>query len=203
MEGLWLASYVALWIVAAALGLVALSHSRLLGLMYRRIGPGIARPLTEGPELETRIEEIQARTVDEQEWSRKFPIDHESLVIFISPQCQACNELIPHVKDFLDRVGWSADLKLISVLADAGMNRAYVEYKQLRNVGYLIGEGFARQVQITATPYALKLGSNGAVLAKGVVNDYEQLASLWNVSESDRRDRAASGSNSGEEDKVA
>jgi len=192
-----------LWIVVVALGLLALSHSRLLGLMYQRIGPGVARPLPEGPEVGTRIEEIQAITLEGQPWSRRFPIENESMLIFISPQCQACNELTPHVKDFLDRLGSQADLHLLSVMGDPAMNRAYVEYARLHGAPYLIADRFARQIQILATPYGFKLDKNGVILAKGVVNHFEHLASLWNVTESDRVDSAARDRDVQEEDVIA
>lgn len=186
MEGIWLGSYIALWVVVVALGLVVLSHSRLLGLMYQRIGPGVARPLPEGPDVGKRIEEIQAMTLLGQPWSRQFPIGNESMLIFVSPQCQACSELVPHVKDFLNRLGAEADVHLLSVLKDPGMNRAYVEYAKLHNAPYLIADAFARQIQVGATPYGFKLDKNGVILAKGVVNHFEHLASLWNITEGDR-----------------
>jgi methylamine dehydrogenase accessory protein MauD len=203
LDGLWLGSYIALWIVVVCLGLLALSHSRLLGLMYQRIGPGVARPLPEGPAVGTRIDEIEAITVHGAPWSRRFPIENESIVIFVSPQCQACSELIPHVKDFLGRLGSRTDLYLLSVLGDAAMNRAYVEYAKLHNTPYLIADSFARRVQVSGTPYGFKLDKNGTILAKGVVNHFEHLASLWNVTSSDDVDSAARASDVQKEDVIA
>jgi methylamine dehydrogenase accessory protein MauD len=176
-----------LWVIVVALGLLALSHSRLLGLMYLRMGPGVARPLPEGPAVGSSIPEITATTVHGQTWTRQFPVAGESLLIFISPQCQACNELMPHVRDFVERLGAKAEIHLLSVLGDVPMNRAYVEFARLENVPYLIADTFARHIDIASTPFGFKLDRNGRVLAKGVVNHFEHLASLWNVTETDRR----------------
>jgi methylamine dehydrogenase accessory protein MauD len=203
LDGIWLGSYVALWIVVVALALLALSHSRLIGLMFQRLGPGVARPLPEGPAVGTPIGEVQAVTLDGQPWNRRFPVENESMVIFISPQCQACNELMPHVRDFLQRLGSGADLQLLSVLGDRAMNRAYVEYAGLHSIPYLIADNFARQVQVSATPYGFKFDKNGVILAKGVVNHFEHLVSLWNVTEADRVTSPAVDTKVQQEDVVA
>jgi methylamine dehydrogenase accessory protein MauD len=181
VEGAWLASYVILWVLVVALSLLALSHSRLIGLLYRRIGPGAARPLAEGPAAGTRVEEIRAATTFGQPWVRRFPVEADSLAVFVSPLCQACNELMPHVKDFLARFGPRVDLHLFSVLADPAMNRAYVGFAGLDRVPYLIADRFATDLQVPGTPYALKLDRRGVVIAGGVVNHFEHLVSLWNA----------------------
>jgi methylamine dehydrogenase accessory protein MauD len=181
LEVSWLVSYVVLWIVVVALGLLALSHSRLLGLLYQRIGPGIARPASDGPAVGTRIAEIEATTILGLPWVRRFPVETDSLAIFVSPQCLACNELMPHVKDFLNRFGARIDLLLLSVVGDPAMNRAYVDFAKLHDAPYLIADRFAAAVQVAGTPYGFKLNKDGVILSKGIVNHYEHLVSLWNV----------------------
>lgn len=181
MEGPWLISYAVLWVLVLTLALLALSHSRLLGLLHQRLGPGIARAAADGPALGTAIAEIQATTLFGQPWSRRFPVGGESMLVFVSPQCLACNELIPHVKDFIARFGARAEVLLLSVMEDAAMNRAYADYARLDGIPYLIAGRFASAMQIAGTPYALKLDSNGTVLAKGIVNNFEHLVSLWNM----------------------
>ena len=173
-------SLVVLWIVVVALGLLVLSQSRLIGLLLQRIGPGIARPVAEGPAVGTRIEEIEAATLFGQPWIRRFPIATDSLAIFVSPQCQTCNELIPHVKDFLARFGSRVELNLFSLLADPSMNRAYVDFAKLENVPYLIADRFAAKLQVAGTPDGFKFDKNGVILAKGIINHFEHLVSLWN-----------------------
>jgi methylamine dehydrogenase accessory protein MauD len=181
VEGAWLASYIVLWFLVVALSLLALSHSRLIGLLYRRLGPGIARPVAEGPAVGTRIEEIRAATLFGQPWIRRFPVEGDSLAVFVSPQCLACNELMPHVKDFLARFGSRVDLHLLSVLGDPAMNRAYIGFAGLDQVSYLIADRFAAQLQVPGTPYACKLDKDGVIVARGIVNHFEHLVSLWNA----------------------
>jgi methylamine dehydrogenase accessory protein MauD len=181
LENPFQASVVVLWIVVLALGFLALAHSRLIGLLLQRIGPGIARPVAEGPPVGTRVEKLQATTLFGQSWTKQFPAENESLAIFISPQCQACNELMPHVKDFLGCFGARAELHLFSLLSDPAMNRAYVDFAKLEEARYLIADRLAAKLQVTGTPYGFKFDRNGVILAKGIVNHFEHLVSLWNV----------------------
>jgi methylamine dehydrogenase accessory protein MauD len=199
MEASWLVSYVVLWIVVVALGFLALSHSRLLGVLYQRIGPGIARATSDGPAVGARISEIYATTLLGLPWVRRFPAEADSLAIFVSPQCLACNELMPHVKDFLDRFGTQIDLLLLSVLGDPAMNRAYVDLAKLHGAPYLIADRFAASVQVAGTPYGFKLNKDGVVLAKGIVNHYEHLVSLWNMTGPEPKPLEVRGSTSQEE----
>ncbi len=178
MEGGWLASYVVLWILTVALALLALSHSRLLGVLYQRVGPGVARPLSDGPEIGSKLDEIGAITLAGDSWVLKFPARRDLLAIFVSPQCQTCNELMPHVRDFVARNGERTDVALISVLRDLDMNQAYVRFAKLANVNYVIGNRLADQLEIAVTPYAVRITAEGVVAAKGVANNYEHLASF-------------------------
>jgi methylamine dehydrogenase accessory protein MauD len=184
LENPFQVSVVVLWIVVLPLGFLVLAHSRLIGLLLQRIGPGIARSVGEGPPVGTRIEKLQATTLLGQAWTRRFPVASESLAIFISPQCQACNELMPHVKDFLIRFGSRAELHLFSLLGDPAMNRAYVDFAKLEDTSYLIADRLAAKLQVTGTPYGFKLDKNGVILAKGIVNHFEHLVSLWNMADS-------------------
>ena len=181
MAGSWLVSYIVLWTITIALALLALSHSRLLGLLYQRIGPAVSRPTQDGPSVGTRIAEIEATTMFGRPWVRRFPTATSSLVIFVSPQCQACNELMPHVRDFRDRFRTQCDVLLLSVLGDPALNRAYVDFAKLHDTPYLIADRFAAKVEVAGTPYGFKLDKNGVILAKGIVNHFEHLVSLWNV----------------------
>jgi methylamine dehydrogenase accessory protein MauD len=177
MEGAWLISYIALWIVTAALALVVLAHSRLLGLLHQRIGPSTAKPLADGPEIGSRFEHLAAPTPAGPEWSWTPPSTRPLLVIFISPQCTTCDALMPHVQDFT-RVYPEVSLVLASTLVDAGMNRAYIAYRRLERVPYVIGTKLSEEFHVEGTPYAVLLDAEGQVTAKGLVNHFEHLRSL-------------------------
>lgn len=185
MEGAWLISYLALWGLTLVLGLVVLAHSRLLGLLHQRLGPGLARPMSDGPELGTRLDRLMGRRLDGTAWTYEFPAATETVLVFVSPQCQTCNELLPHVKDFV-RAHREVALVLLSTLDHPAMNQAYVAYRGLERLPYVLAARLASELEIEGTPYAVFLDRQGVVTAKGLVNNYEHLVSL-------RRPRGAPG----------
>jgi methylamine dehydrogenase accessory protein MauD len=177
MEGFWLISYLALWTLTLLLAVVILAHSRLLGLLHHRFGPARARPLADGPKLGARLKRLSGRRVDGSAWAHTFPAEADLIVVFISPQCQTCNELMPHAKDFV-RAHPDVPLVLLSTLGDLAMNRAYVGFLRLERLTYVVAPQAAGELNVEGTPYALHLDREGTVTAKGLVNAYEQLVSL-------------------------
>jgi len=177
VAGPWLVSYVVLWLLVLALAAAVLSHSRLLGVLHHRLAPSAAKPLSDGPPAGARLTGIEAQSLDGGTWQLRFPSAQGALVLFISPLCESCQDLIPHALDFADG-GYPVPLYLVSTLGDIGMNRAFVRYRKLDSLIYLIGERLAEDLAIRGTPYALFLDSQGVVRRKGVVNHLEHLRSL-------------------------
>jgi methylamine dehydrogenase accessory protein MauD len=160
------------------MALLLLSHSRLLGIMYRRIGPAPAKPMPDKFPMGTVMADIRAATLLAQPWTRSFPAANETLAVFVSPQCQSCNGLMPHLMDFGLSHGDRVDLVLLSVLGDYGLNQAYVKFAGIDRLLYLVANELAEEFNVPATPYALLLDRDGRILAKGIVNNYEHLLSL-------------------------
>lgn len=180
MEGVWLISYLALWLLTVLLGIVILAHSRLLGILHQRFGPAGAKPLAEGPDIGSKLGTVVARQLDGGRWEWRFPAPTGLLAIFVSPQCQICNELLLHAIDF-HRKYPELPLALVSTMDDLGMNRAYVAYRRLEKMHYVAGSDLAEAMNVDATPYAVCIDRQGVVLAKGLVNHYEHLLSLWHA----------------------
>ena len=180
MEGPWLVSYLVLWALTILLVLVVLAHSRLLGLLHHRIRPSAARIMEDGPPLGTPFTRMIGRRLDGTSWTREFPDAGGVILVFVSPQCQTCNELLPHVRDFV-RARGEEHLVLVSLMEDQLMNQAYVRYQRLEKVPYIIAPRLAIEMSVEGTPYAISLSRDGVVTAKGLVNNYEHLTSLSTV----------------------
>ena len=192
MEGGWLISYLVLWCLTILLSLVILAHSRLIGLLHHRFGPAAARPMADGPEVGTKLRPLYGLRLDGSDWNLGFPSPFEVVLIFVSPQCKTCNELIPHVKDFA-RVHREVEVALISTVDHLAMNRAYVDYQKLERMPYIIGAKMADDLNIEGTPYALYLSCEGVVISKGLVNHYEHLSGLIHTKRSSEAEIDRSG----------
>ena len=177
MERGWLVSYIALWVLVVVMAVVLLAHSRLLGILHYRFGPATAKQLTDGPEIGTKLDDLGADHLTGDRWHWRFPAQRELLLVFISPQCETCTALTPHLKDFM-RTHRQSQIVLFSTLQDLGMNQAFVSYRKLQNTIYLLAGELADTMNIQGTPYAVRVDQEGVVVAKGLVNHYEHLLSL-------------------------
>jgi methylamine dehydrogenase accessory protein MauD len=99
------------------------------------------------------------------------------MLIFVSPQCQSCDALMPHIKDFV-RTRKEIQVALFSALPDRAMNAAFIDYRGLHEIVYLMADGLDEKLEVEGTPYAIRVNREGIVRAKGLVNHYEHLLSL-------------------------
>jgi methylamine dehydrogenase accessory protein MauD len=177
MESYWLISYIVLWILVLCLGVAVLAHSRLLGILHHRFGPAHAKPLADGPAPGTSFERLQSERYDGTPWRWEFPAEKDLLLVFLSPQCDSCDRLMPHVRDFA-RSEKHVAVVLLSVLEDRGMNEAFIAYRKLRDLEYVRGVALSDEFEIGGTPYTVWLDRQGVVRAKGLANHQEHLMSL-------------------------
>lgn len=177
MEGPWLISYVVLWVLVLGMAAAILAHSRLLGVLHHRFGPASAKQLADGPEIGASVREVEARGFDQVAWKWQSPAERDLLIVFISPQCQTCDRLAPHVIDYA-RNHRDVQVALFSTLEDPRMNEAFIAYRKLAGLVYVNGIELADEFQIEGTPYAVWIDREGVVRAKGLVNHYEHLESL-------------------------
>ncbi len=95
MTGLWMVSYIALWLVSAMLVLGMIALARQVGLLHRRLPPmgartgdpgpaiGEAAPVFAAPDLKGRLVEVGGRR------------DRSTLLVFVSLGCEACERVAP------------------------------------------------------------------------------------------------------------
>ena len=182
MEIGWLVSYIILWLVTILLVVVVLAHSRMLGLLHYRFGPANAKQLADGPEIGKQFTKLSGIYPNQEKWNVKFPFDNDLVIVFVSPQCTTCNELLPHIKDFSHKQS-SIKTVLVSTIDDLGMNRAYISYRGLEKLEYVISEKMGIDLNIEGVPYALYINQAGVLSAKGLVNNYENLLGLTKSAE--------------------
>lgn len=100
--GVWVASYVLLWVAVVVLGLAVVALLRQVGVLHARLQPMGVHFAGEGPELDRPAPA-----------AGPFPYDAPlTLVAFTSPTCEVCARLRPSL-DSLDRQ--YADVRLVEV----------------------------------------------------------------------------------------
>lgn len=168
----WVASYVVLWIVVVATAVLVLALARQIGTLHLRLGPrGALEVDEEGPALGEAPEAADLTSIDGRPVTVGGPGEAQ-LLLFVSPGCPICREVVPSVPVAARAGGMSARV-IADVEGDA------VEHAYATVAAPVVGSpALAQEYDVPGTPYAVVLDSVGVVRAKGTVNTLEQIEGL-------------------------
>ena len=191
MDGWWAASYVVLWVLVAVLALVVVALARQIGTLHMRLGPQGALEIdTEGPPLGEPAEPFELEDVEGSSVVVGGP-GAAQLLLFVSPGCQLCAQVLPSV----DAVAAAGGMKPL-VLADGDRHETLSSYSSRSWDAPLVPAHLvAENYDIPGTPYAVILDELGVVRSKGTINNLEQMEGLIDTArkrlEDSRRERQA------------
>lgn len=172
MTGIWLASYVILWGVVIALGILLITTLRLVGVLHHRLGPTGALVVDEGPRLDESLVAALATSVP----ALRFPRERDVLMVFLSDRCPSCLNLMDSLVAFSRRNAGSVDVLLLA--AGAGLREDGPIATHAAGLGLVSEPSLARALQIAITPFGLWVDRAGITRGKGIVNHIEHLDSL-------------------------
>jgi methylamine dehydrogenase accessory protein MauD len=103
VTGLWVASYVVLWVLVLALSLMVVGLLRQFGILHMQASQGTSEPdLTlprvedDGPEIGSPLPAAAVEAV--RAVSAVAPVfpdrDHRTLFVFLSPTCESCQHAV-------------------------------------------------------------------------------------------------------------
>jgi methylamine dehydrogenase accessory protein MauD len=179
MSGVWLASYIVLWIVVLLLGFLLAGALRQLGLLQLRFGDDPGALITDTG-LERGVDApdftgVAAETGELVSLSDLPAVPR--MLVFASPGCLSCRELIPGLNevrktrnDFDFLVICRGDVE--SCQAFGRMNR--LEAPMVVDTNGQIEKDYA----VSLTPFAYLIDHEGKVVIRGLANDWRQLESL-------------------------
>lgn len=183
MTGLWLGTYVVLWVLALSMAVVLIGVARQVALLHTRLGSrgsvfdrdvyglprGVTAPLgLEGKEAvtghPTRLDSFRGR---------------ELVLVFVRPSCTPCDELVTELRasnfielqptlviTFPDTVG-----NEISFIGDQAIDSKLIEIIDTE------GE-IAREFAVELVPFVYLIDSTGRVAARGIANTASQIEVL-------------------------
>ena len=150
----WLAIGLAVALIAVAgLAVIVLALAREVGLLRLRLGPGSAL------EIEGEGPGLGS-TVEIMDRFDLLPETELALAVFTSDGCHVCHALRPAIQSLAGEPGLAVET--FEEAVDAGV------WSELR---------------VPGSPYAVALGSDGTVLAKGTFNNLAQLESVLATAE--------------------
>jgi methylamine dehydrogenase accessory protein MauD len=174
---LFLVSYLVLWFTVGVLTVVLLALTREVALLRLQLGPEPGALATkDGPKIGADAPPLQGALLAGGKISRAAN-SRPALVLFISPGCGPCRELLPHVRKFA-RGRKDIDLYLVSQ-SDLANARALAEaYEIVTPVVVDPDLAISRQFRVERTPYGLAMDGDWVLRSKGVTNTVDHLEAL-------------------------
>ncbi len=180
MDGALLISYVLLWALVIILSLLVFALARQVGVLHERVAPAGALMPTSGPKVgemteAMRLTDLKGQTV------AIGGADSEglaTLILFISPTCPVCKSLVPAARSLVSYEGKRMRLVFASDGDKIERHFAYVSDLDLEDYPYIVSLPLGLAYAVSKLPFAVLIGSDGALKSKGLVNTREHLESL-------------------------
>jgi methylamine dehydrogenase accessory protein MauD len=180
VSGIWLASYLVLWLVVLVLAFLLAGTLRQLGLLQLRLGDDPGALITDSG-LERGIqapEFVAAHSETEEPVSLHELPQVPRLLVFASPGCLSCRELIPGLNEVRKTRSGEFDF-LVICRGDIESCRSFGRVNRLEAPMVIDTNGqIEKDYMVTLTPFAYLLDHEGRVVIRGVANDWRQLESL-------------------------
>lgn len=172
-----------LWLVVIGLIVALFALARQVGVLFERVSPLGALVNDTGPKVGemSPVYRLQSLTGGADVMIGPKP-DRSTLVFFLSPTCPVCKKLLPVLASVRQaEKGW-----LDIVLASDGerdKHERFIETAQLTSYPYVLSTELGIAYRVSRLPYAVLLDASGTIRGKGLVNNREQLESLFNAKE--------------------
>lgn len=177
MTNILIASQIVSWIVILGLGLAVLALARQVGVLHMRLAPAGALMTGRGPVVGEAAPVLDVATIDGAPLAigRALAKGHTQLLLFVSPHCPLCKDLIPIAKSFVK----TERLDLVFVGDDdLAEQRAMIAKMEMGGLPFVNGSLVGRSFHVDRLPHAVLISEDGTVLSKGLVNSREHLESL-------------------------
>lgn len=172
-----------LTIVVFVLGAVVLltmalvfALARQIGILHTRLAPAGALTTSEGPTIGEAAPKLALRDMSNRPVQIGGPAEQPTLVLFVSPTCPICKELLPVAQSVAKRERLT--LLFASDGEDLASHERYVENMALENYPYLLSSELGMTLGASKLPFAVLIDSDGILKARGLVNSREHLESM-------------------------
>jgi len=153
-----------------------LALARQVGLLHERIAPVGALALDHGPKIGDTVPPLVLRTLAGEATPLAPAGTRSRLLFFLSPTCPVCKKLLPALTSLAVAERDRLEILLASD-GDPAEHAAFARRQKLL-LPYIISAELGITFRIGKLPYAVLIGPDGTVRAKGLVNTREQIESL-------------------------
>lgn len=171
-------SHVALWVLVLAELVLILALARQVGILLGRMGRSGAEPLPlpQSLKIGTAAPTFEVKTYDGQVFTYQPPRARPLLLLFVRTSCPICQDIVPGLKTLCR----AEDLDLLVVAEGEEIEKhdAFAAKLDRYGIPYTVSPELFLLYRTTSVPFAVVIGTTGAVRAKGAVNRLEHLENL-------------------------
>lgn len=183
MTGIWLAAFVALWLVVGFLMFSMFIIARQVGMLHTRLGPTGARMTNDGLTVGETAPTLNAEDLSGQPLTVGGQRSNPQLILFITTACTTCAALTPSIRALWKSESDKLDLLLVALYSTEEAAREFVRRYRVRDIPCTVSQIVGFDYKVSAPPFGILLDEQGMVRAKGIINNNEHLESLLNVVE--------------------
>jgi len=171
MEGIWLVSFIVLWVIVILEGVLILLLYRQLGILYLGTASGVSR---DGLAVGAKAPDFSLPTADGRTVSLNSLRGRNVLLLFGSTHCEPCRRLLPGLEEFAGREGRDFQVLWLNqgtmedtqaFLAETGSPLTMLTFR----------EGLNDDYRVRVTPFLFMIDGNGVIKAKGLANTKAQV----------------------------
>lgn len=171
-----------LWILMLGVIIALWALARQIGILYERVAPMGALITDAGPKLGEASPSFDLVSLSGDKVFIGGERIRSQLVFFLSPTCPVCKKLLPILKSASQAEKSWLDVVVASD-GDSTQHLAFYRDAKLQQFPYVLSTDLGMTYRVSRLPYAVLLDEKGIIRAKGLINNREQLESLFNAKE--------------------
>ena len=166
------------WGLLVLLALLNVALFRQVGLLHMRISPVGALTLPGGVAVGAAAPEMSLASLTGVVVQVGGRSDGRSqLIFFVSPTCPICKSLLPAIRAIQKSEGNRLQVVLASD-GDEALQEKMIKMERLEAFPFVLSATLGQTLGVSKLPYAVLVGGDGKIAAKGLVNSREHLESL-------------------------
>ncbi len=171
-----------LWVLLLGVIVALWALARQVGILYERVAPMGALITDAGPKLGEAAPKFELPALNGTVIAIGGQRASSQLLFFLSPTCPVCKKLLPILKS-----ASQAEREWLQVIlasdGEATQHLAFYRDAKLMEFPYVLSSDLGMTYRVSRLPYAVLIDETGAIRAKGMINNREQLESLFNAKE--------------------
>jgi len=171
-----------LWLVVLLLIIAFIAMSRQIGVLFERVTPLGALTNDAGPVVGDAAPVFHLPSMTGGEVVIGSKRDRSTLLFFLSPTCPVCKKLLPILRGISQSESDWLDLVLASD-GEAEKHKRFIETAKLADFPYVNSTELGMTYRVSRLPLAVLIDGTGIIRSKGLVNNREQVESLFNAKE--------------------